>query len=287
MRLLYLPLIPALLLSGCATNLPAVREFADETKKIGVAFDPVLNRTVEACKQGFLQHRIYTTSAPLANFDAEAAIKQASDLCQPIADKNAIAKGLSKALSEYAGQLSALAADGVASSVDDNYDALAAKLNGFEGVPQDKVGAIAALLKFVTRSLIAKSQRDAIVDALSHEDAVGALADGLVQYSDRVYSGYLKERLNDQPLFVEVLRAEASTPISSRLRMMDVHQQTLALQEQKKATAQLRAAVGQMKTSMRDLRQNVDKLSDKERLLEVRKLTQEVKALYQQLAQAF
>lgn len=287
MRLLYLGLIPVVLLTGCATNLKPVREFADETKKISVAFNPVINQAVEHCKQKFLQRRIFTTDEPLSNFDAKGAINKASDDCKPITDQMATAKEMSKALSDYAGQLSALAADGVASSVDDNYDALAAKLGKFEDMPQEKIGAVSSLLKFITRSVIAKSQHDAIVDALSHEEAVGALADALVIYSDRVYGAYIQERLNDQSLFVDQLRAETASPISSRLRILDVYQQTLTLQEQHKATADLRAAVNQMKVSMRDLRQNIDKLSSQERLAEVQKLSKEVRSLYQQLAKAF
>lgn len=287
MRLLYIGLVPAILMAGCATNLKAVRDFADETKKIGVAFDPVLSRAVEQCRQQFLQRRIYTTNASLARFDAEEALIQATDTCKPIADANPTAKAMSKALSDYAGQLSALAADGVASSVDDNYDALAAKVGEFKDVPQDKVSAITSLLKFITRSIIAKSQRDAIVEALSHEEAVGALADALVVYSDRVYGAYVTDRIRDQLLFVEALRAETGAPISSRFRILDVHQQTLTLQEQQKATVSLQTAVNQMKVSMRDLRQNIDKLSDQERLAGVQKLTKEVRSLYQQLAKAF
>ncbi len=287
MRLLYLGLLPAVLLSGCASNLGAVRDFADETKKIGIAFDPVMDGAVQNCKLQFLQRRMYTTDMPMSRFDPEVFIKQATDICQPIADENATAQAMSTALVDYAQQLSALAADGVASSVDDNYDALAAKLGQFKDVPQEKVGAISSLLKFLTRAVIAKAQKDAIVEALGHEEAVGALADALVVYSDRVYGGYVKGRLADQPSFVAALRAETGAPISSRLRMMDVYQQTLTLQEQYKATASLRTAVAQMKVSMHDLRQNIDRLSAQERLIEVRKLTKEVRSLYQQLAKAF
>lgn len=287
MRILYLVLMPIVLLTGCAANLKAVREFADETKKISVAFDPVIHQAVEHCKQQYLQRRIYSTDKPLSSFDPEGAINDAADTCRPITDEETTAKEMSKALSDYAGQLSALAADGVASSVDDNYDALVAKLGEFKDLPQEKIGAVSSLLKFITRSIIAKSQRDAIVDALSHEEAVGALADALVVYSDRVYSGYIQGRLQDQPTFADLLRAESASPISSRLRILDVYQQTLTLQEQHKATASLRAAVSQMKTSMRDLRQNVDRLSSQERLAEVQKLSKEVKLLYHQLAKAF
>jgi predicted DNA-binding protein with PD1-like motif len=287
MRIYLGVVLYALLLSGCVTNLSAVRGFADETKKIGVAFDPILGKAVEHCRQRFLQRRIYTTDVALAAFDAESALKQASETCKPIEDENATAKRMSKALADYASQLSALAAGGVASSVSDDFDALAAKLGEFKDAPKEKIGAIASLLKYITRSIIAKSQHDAIIEALSHEEAVGALANALVVYTDRVYEGYLAERLKDQPELIMVLRAESASPISSRLRLMDVYQQTQSLAEQQKATAAVRTAVGQMKVTMRDLRQNVDQLSAQERISEVQKLAKDVRNLYDQLAKAF
>lgn len=47
---------PAMLLTGCVTNLTAVRDFSDETKKISVAFYPLMDQAVEHCKSNFLQH---------------------------------------------------------------------------------------------------------------------------------------------------------------------------------------------------------------------------------------
>ena len=207
--------------------------------------------------------------------------------CKPIADANPTARAISQSLAAFAGQLGALAANGVATSVDDDFDTLADKVGEFPNVPREKLGAITALFQFITRAVVARSQHDAIVEALSHEDAVGTLADALVLYTERIYGGYVNDRLHDQPVFVDVLKGEATTPVSSRLRLMDVHQQTLLLQEQFKATGALRRSVAQMKASMRDLRTNVDKLSDKDRLLEVRKLAREVRGLYAQLAKAF
>lgn len=277
----------ALLLPGCATNLSAVRDFAEETKKIGVAFDPILGNVVEHCRQQFLQRRIYTTDVALARFDVESVLNQATETCKPIENDNATAKRMSKALADYASKLSALAADGVASSVSDDFDALAAKLGEFEEAPKEKINAISSLLKYISRSIVAKSQRDAIVEALDHEEAVGALADALVVYSVRVYGAYITERLRDQPVMAEALRTESASPISSRLRLMDVYHQTQSLTEQQKVTASIRTAVGQMKVSMRDLRQNVDNLSAQERAGEVQQLASDVRDLYDQLSKAF
>ena len=118
-----------------------------------------------------------------------AEMAQAKATCQTIVDNNPVAQRLSKALGDYATQLSELAADGVTTSVDDNYDAVAAKVAGFPGVAADKVTAIGAFLKFITRQVLAKSQHDAIIEMLSHETAVDAVGDALVVYVERAYGG--------------------------------------------------------------------------------------------------
>ncbi len=69
-----LVLLCVTLLSGCA-NLKAVRGFAEETRRISEAFDPMLGQAVEQCRLAFLHRRVYTTDAPLSGFDAEAALR--------------------------------------------------------------------------------------------------------------------------------------------------------------------------------------------------------------------
>ena len=288
-KTLWVLAVGASMLTGCATNLQAVRGFADETKKISVAFDPFLAGAVEQCQRRDALRNIYTSSRPLAQFDPATVAQRAEATCKPIADENSTAHGLSTALADYADQLSAIAGDGVASSVDNDYDALAQKLGQFRDFPQDKIGAVSSLLKFLTRAVISKAQKQEIAQALSHEEAVGALGDALVLYTERVYGGYVKDRTRDIQNFQQFIREGGiQVPeLVGRLQLMELHQEELQLRQQAAAIPALRRSVDQMKASLRDLRANLDNLSAAQRRQEIQKLAKEVRALYQQLGKVF
>jgi hypothetical protein len=146
----------------------------------------------------------------------------ARSTCQPIAQENAAALALADTLTEYAAQLAALAADGVAQRADDDLDAVAAQAKRFSALPADQVDAVNGLIRFVGHRVLERSQRDAIIEALNHEQAVGALADALARYAERVYRATLNDRLRDQPLLLEQLRQQKAAPIDARLRMLDI-----------------------------------------------------------------
>lgn len=289
MKIFYPTLLVGLLLmTGCAANLKSVRSFADETKKISVAFDPLLTATVEQCKKKVETKMLYAGPS-LSDFKPEDIAKAAENTCKAIAQENTTAKNIGVALSDYASKLSAIAGDGIASSVDDDYDALSKKIGEFKDVPKEKVTAVTALFKFITKNLIAKNQKQAIEEALDHEEAVGVLGDALVLYTERVYGAYLTERDRDLKEYSDSLRS-ANIPapqLLAKLQLVELHRESIALQEQRKVIPALRTSVAQMKTSLRDLRENLDKLSDKEQRQEVTKLAKEVRALYQQLNKAF
>jgi len=276
-------------LTGCATDLKAVRAFADETKKISVAFDPLLAGAVVQCQEREKFKRLYTGTATVRQFDPVDISKQAAETCKPIADENATAKRVSAALASYADKLSAVAGDGVASSVDDDYDALAGKLGEFKDFPKDKVSALSGLFKFLTRAVIARQQRREIEDALNHEEAIGLLADALVLYSERVYGGYIKDRTRDNEDYKEFIRnGDIAMPvILAKLQLIQLTAEQQKLADQRKVIPLLRDSVAQMKLTLKDLRMNLNNLSDSERLKEVAKLAKEVRALYQQLDKAF
>lgn len=289
MRRVGLVLLCVTLLSGCA-NLKAVRGFAEETRRISEAFDPMLGQTVEQCRLAFLHRRVYTTDAPLSGFDAEAAWQRATQSCQPIEERNATAQAMSRALADYASQLMALADDGAGGgteAIGEDHEALAGKLDQFQDAPRDQLGAIGNLLRFVSRGASARSKQEAIAEALGHEEAVGALADALVVYAERVHGAYLRQRLADQDVLADALRSETASPISSRLWLMDLHAQTRLLAERQQSIARLRTAVAQMKVALHDLRTHLTTLSAQERWIEVRKLGREVRGLHRQLGQAF
>jgi uncharacterized coiled-coil protein SlyX len=281
--------ICGLLLSGCAANLKAVRDFADETKKVSVAFNPLLTATVTQCQEREKSRRLYTGTTKAASFDPVEIGNAAAATCQPIADENETAKAISTTLANYADKLSALAADGVASSVDDDYDALLKKLGQFENFPKDKVAAVVGLVKFLTRVIISGQQRREVEQALSHEDAIGTLGDALVLYSDRVYGGYIKDRTRDNADFMAFIKeGSISMPeMLAKLQLIHLASEQAQLAEQRKVIDALSKAVGQMKASLKDLRSNLNNLSDEQRFNEVAKLAKEVRGLYQQLDKAF
>lgn len=289
MKIFYPTLLVGLLLmTGCSANLKSVRSFADETKKISVAFDPLLAATVEQCKKKIETKMLYA-GLRLSDFKPDEIAKTAEDTCKAIAQENATARDIGVALSDYASKLSAIAGDGVASSVDDDYDALSKKIGEFKDVPKEKVTAVTALFKFMTKSLIGQNQKQAIAEALDHEEAVGVLGDALVLYTERVYGAYLIERDRDLKEYSDSLRS-ANIPapqLLAKLQLVELHRESIALHEQRKLIPALRTSVAQMKTSLRDLRDNLDKLSDKEQRQEVTKLAKDVRALYQQLNKAF
>jgi hypothetical protein len=288
-RLVHLlAILVALSISACATRLGAVRDFADETRRISVAFDPILTGAVDQCQQKFLLRRIYTSDAAIQDFDAADALNRAKASCQAIVDANPTARLISAALGDYAAQLSAIAGDGVPSSVDGDYDTLASKLGEFKDVPEEKLGAVTELIKFISRTGIGRIHRRAIEEALSHEEAVSVLADALVTYTDRVYGAYVRDRQADRDIFIEAIKADSgATAVTTRLQLMELHRLGQQLQQQQMAVVAMQTSVAQMKASMKELRANLDNLSSSDRLKEVRKLSREVRSLYQQLDKAF
>ena len=68
------------------------------------------------------------------------------------------------------------------------------------------------LIRFVGHRVLERSQRDAIIEALNHEQAVVRLADALARYAERVYRATLNDRLRDQPLLLEQLRQQKPRP---------------------------------------------------------------------------
>lgn len=285
-RVIFLALV--FLLVGCATNLKTVRDFADETKKISVGFDPIFAAMVEQCTKKVESKLLYAGKA-VKDFSPADNAKIASDTCKPMSDSISTAKGISGALSDYSNKLSAIAGDGVASSVNNNYDALEAKLGGFKDIPQEKLGAVSGLFKFITKAAISQWQRRAIEEALNHEESIGVLGDALVIYTDHVYGGYLKERNRDVVFYADSLRDGSiqAPALLAKLQLIELQKELSLIVEQQKVIPAMQKAVDQMKVSLKDLRSNLDKLTDAQRQEEVTKLAKEVKVLYQQLNKAF
>jgi hypothetical protein len=274
------------LLGGCA-DLGSVRDLADETRKITVAFDPFLAGAVTQCEQKFIQRRVYAGAGPIKGFDAQKVSDEAKALCKPIAQKNATARQINTALAAYAAALSAIAGDGVALSLNDGLGDLSDKLGSFAEMPARQFGAVEGLVKFLARAALTRQQKSAIEEALSHREAVGALADALVLYADRVYGAYVRESDDDLGLFSDGLRDGSTPELLARLQLMELRRQQLQLHAQLKTVAALRLSVDEMKLTMADLQAHLGELGTAERKQQVLKLAQEVKTLSVQVQHAF
>ena len=82
---------------------------------------------MQQCEQAFLDRRVYTTDAPLSRFDPAATFGCSPQHLPADCPENAAALALADTLTEYAAQLAAFMADGVAQRADDDLDAVAAQ----------------------------------------------------------------------------------------------------------------------------------------------------------------
>ncbi len=274
------------LLAGCV-NLDSVRDFADETRKISVAFDPFLAGAVRQCEQKAINRKVYADSGAIKNFDAQKVADEATASCKPIAQQNATARQINTTLAAYAAALSAMAGDGVAASLDDGLGDLAKELGAFPGMPAAQIGNVDKLVKFLARAALVRQQKSAIEEALSHREAVGALGDALVTYAERVYGAYVRESDEDLGLFSDGLRDGTTPELLARLQLMELRRQQLQLQAQLKTVAALRRSVAEMKLAMADLQAHLGELGSDERKQQMLKLAKEVKTLSGQVLQAF
>jgi hypothetical protein len=274
------------LLSGCA-NLDGVRDVADETRRITLAFDPFLAGAVQQCEQKSINRQIYAGASPIRGFDAQKVTEEATALCRPIAQQNATARQINAALAAYAAALSALAGDGVSQSLDEGLGELSDRLGNFPDMPARQIGAVKGLVQFLTRAGMARLQKQALEEALGHREAVGALGDALVVYADRVYGAYVRESDADMGLYSEGLRDGSTPDLLARLQMMELRRQQLQVRAQLRTVAALRRSVDEMKLTLADLQAHLGELGTAERRRQILRLAKEVKTLSAQVLQAF
>lgn len=282
-----LTLWAALLLGGCATNLGPVREFGAQTRQLAEAFEPLPAQAVEHCRQQVLDRRVYASEAPVAQFDAARAWREAVDGCQPLEQAAAQLRPLARALDNYGRRLDELAADGLPRMLNDEHTALARAWGALDAAPPARVGAVEDLARFLSQRALAHSQREALKQALSHEEAVGAIAEALALAAQRLHRAMLQQRLDDLPALEDAVRAGAGSPVSVRWHLRELHRQGQALKTQQAAAARLPAAVARLKAALRELRQTLEAGADAPRWLELEALAREIRALRESLARGF
>jgi hypothetical protein len=281
-------------LSGCAVNLSAVRTHADATAGITKAFEPMLDETIARCKARATRQQFY--GAPV--FDIARMEQVAKDQCDGLVTPNAAINEINSALALYAEKLSAIADDGVAGSLDGDITSLSKAVGnvkdrtGTAFVQADKLGAVTQLAQYLAKKILAKKQGEAIREALSHEAAVGTLADTLVLYAEHIYAWHLGQELERLSTFRSFVEQSKDSPnaierLSARSFLLRLHEDEVALKTKRDAIPKFGAAVKKMKDSHHDLLQNLDQLDTDERRKNVLAFVKEVRDLGKTINKAF
>ena len=271
--------LATVMLAGCATNLAPVRDFGAQTRALAEAFEPLLADSLEHCRSQVLDRRLYASEEPAVHFDPAAAWAQADDACRPLQQANAQARQLAAALDDYGRRLAELASDTLPRALNDEHDALATAWLALGEAPKARVDAVRALSRFLSQRALGASQREAIGQALAHEEAVGAIAETLATYAQRVHGGLLTQRLADLPPLSDAVRAQSGAPAGTRWQLMALHRQGLALRSQQQAAPRLQRAVAQLKASLRELRQDPARQDAAARWDALDTLAREIRAL--------
>lgn len=291
MRTACLPVLLALpaclLLGGCATRLGPVREFGTQAQRLAEAFEPLPSQSLEHCRQQAMDRRVYAAEAPAARFDAASAWREAVEVCRPLEQAAVQLRPLARALDDYGRRLAELAADGLPRSLDRDHGALAQAWASLDDAPKARLDAVEALARFLSRRALAQSQREAVLEALSHEQAIVAIVDTLAVVAQRLHRATLQQRLDDLPSLEDAVRAGAGAPVSVRWHLRELHRQGEALKAQQALGPRLAQAVARLKSAMRELRQQLEQGDDAAHWAEVEALAREIRALRESLARGF
>lgn len=282
-------LISASMLAGCG-NLAPVRTFADETKKLSAAFDPMLTGSTSSCIEKYKRKKLLTSS----HFDPEVAEKGAKELCGPIDDDNKVIADVNSLLEQYADTLAALA--------DDKLPSYKTELNGLKDslgkvkkpgtqdalVNSEKLGAITSLTEFLSRIATQHLQKSAIRDLINHENAINAIASTLSDYATLNYKAWLRDEKREIGILRNSLDEYAkSEPLAAN------YQKTLLLAEERQVETRAKAvdafvkSVSELQKSNSELRAKFDHMDNKELIDQLSSFAKEVSGLRKQINDAF
>jgi hypothetical protein len=277
------------IISACG-NLAPVRTFADETKKLSAAFDPMLTGSSASCVEKYKRKKLITAD----KFDPELAEKKAKELCGPMDDDNKTIADLNGLLEQYADTLAALA--------DEKLPSYKTELNGLKDslgkikkpgtgealINADKLGAITALTEFLSRIATQHMQKAAIRDLLAHEAAINTITTALKDYANLNYKAWLRDEKNE----ILVLR-KALDERAAKEMLASNYLKTILLSEERQIAAREKTvdafikSVTELQKSNAEIRKKFDRLDDKELLDQLKQFGKEVAALRNQLKDAF
>jgi len=277
------------LLTGCA-NLSAVRTYADETKKLTAAFDPMLSGSTSSCVEKLLRKKMITSR----NFEAAAAEKAAKELCGPVEEDNKIIAELNALLAQYADTLAALANDKLpsyAKELDGLQDSLAkVKRSGSQEnlLNADKLAALTSLTDLMSQLATRQPQRTVIGDLLSQEEGIAAITGALKDYATLNYRAWLRDEKREiRVLLAALAGATKKEPLAAN------YIKTLLLTEERQIDGREKAvdafvrSIDELQKSHAELRLKLHSLDDKELLARLLNFANEVAKLRRQVGDAF
>lgn len=276
-------------LTGCA-NLSPVKKFANETKSLTAAFDPMLAGSMNSCIDKYKQKKMFTSR----HFDPEEAQKYAARLCGPIDEDNKVIADLNSLLEQYADTLLALADDSVP-SYKAELDGLAASLGKVKKpgaqdplISSDKIGAVSGLTEFLSRAATQRMQRNAIRDLLTHEAAILTITNALKDYANLNYRAWLRDERRENEILKKSLDASTqSEPLASNYLKTVLLKDDQQIAEREKTIDSFVKSVEQFQKTNSEIRQKLDKLDNKELLSQLAAYTKEVAKVHKQMQAAF
>lgn len=283
------PFVLALLSTGC-TNLPAVRTYAGETRKLAAAFQPMLEGSTRACTENFVRKKLVSATS----FDAEATAEAAKGICGPIEEDNEAIAALNILLEEYADALAALADDKVVTYKKELGDLRTSlgkvKKPGTDTklLDPDRLTAIASLADVLGRLATQSIQSSTIASLLGHEEAVAGVTFALADYARLNYRAYLSDARRDIAILRKDVASRADTePLASRLLEAQLFLEARQVGERDKAVDELLKAIDRQQKAHTRLRATLHEKSDKEVLLDLLSFADAVSELEGQLTKAF
>lgn len=245
--------------TGCA-NLAPVKTFADETKKVAAAFDPLTASTVETCITRRENKVLISTTKP---FDATKVKEDATKLCAPVAEGNKYIAEVAGLLEQYADTLAALADDKLPNYKDQFTNLKTAvngvKIDGKEIIPKDKVNAITSLGEFIARLVtqrIAAREAKALLDQQVGFDAA---ADALSEYVRLIYKPYATDNRRDMLILVKDLdEQERTEPLAARGAKVALRDEVARMDAAIKTANNFEATVARLKAARAEVRAKLD-----------------------------
>jgi hypothetical protein len=277
------------MLVGCGSLAP-VRTFADETKKLSTAFDPMLSGSASSCINKYTRKKLITSS----NFNPDSAKNDAKELCGSIDEDNKVISNINSLLKQYADTLSALADDGLPSyktQLGDLQNSIGRikKANTQDAlIDSKKMDAIVSLVEFLSRIATQHMQKNAIRDLISHEDAINAIADALSDYATYNYKAWLKDEKREINILETALDGYAKNePLAANYLKTILFAEEQQIEGREKTVDAFVKAVSALKRSNSELRSKFDRMSDKDLANQIAGFAKEVTDLRKQIIDSF